>query len=786
MHIQGGFMISTLSDIVSNIVNFFSKLTNLINLDMLFVIALVVEALIVIFFLVKSAFSYEASLNRALDKINFWLFEKKFVTEENIKDLNLFFKTKAPKRLCYFWQQYILFREGTPSSYLSTENLIDKPLKTSSYNSNIKNLSLFSIIWAFVCSMFIIVSESLDANVLTGSSVVIALFVGIVVWLIGLVFMVYLRARKNTILNSLYQSVALFGRFMDNACIDLPSYIDYQILFTPQEIEKGQPVLREFLDYKARKEKEEFKKAKEENIDFETYDFSSTGIDGSIVLDRAMRESELYLKKKEKVLVKVSQIEAELESRRKNFDNVQKDSQTKIQASKENIVRLRQMQEETTNRIESNYYRKQQTQEVAKQEQLEQEFEQLRAKYLLEKNEGEEEIKKLNEELEKYREEVEASMVGEYQTFFDKFCQSTEKVVAKAFASKFESMKQEIERDKQQINELQLQLKKIPKGVYDAEADKHEKEAVVALDETQDQTSVEGVYDEEGNYVYPNGTFYDKEGNFHDENGNVYSQDGKLISEKVVEKQVVNFDDFDSFDLISDQSQKANIYDIAENIIEKLDDDNNIEIVNNEKPDIQIQDNLEEVEEEFPISSNVEETQPIVVEKKKAGRPKKIVVEEVVQKPAGKRGRPRKNTTETATVEKKKVGRPKKEVSDNDTRRVGRPKKIVKANAVETEKRGRGRPKKQSPISEINRKLSEEEARINETRKSLNKELESAVKDLNGDSEKHLRREQILQEIDLLQKEAQNVFGEENSEVKVSEINNKLESLLDEIKKLNQ
>ena len=67
-----------------------------------------------------------------------------------------------------------------------------------------------------------------------------------------------MRARKNAVLNSLYQSVSLFGRFMDNACVDLPSYIDYQILFTPQEIEKGQPVLREFLDYKARKEKEEF------------------------------------------------------------------------------------------------------------------------------------------------------------------------------------------------------------------------------------------------------------------------------------------------------------------------------------------------------------------------------------------------------------------------------------------------------------------------------------------------------------------------------------------------
>lgn len=60
----------------------------------------------------------------------------------------MIFKTKTPKRLCYYWQQYILFREGSPSSYLSTENLVEKPLKTSSYNSNIKNLTIFTTLWA--------------------------------------------------------------------------------------------------------------------------------------------------------------------------------------------------------------------------------------------------------------------------------------------------------------------------------------------------------------------------------------------------------------------------------------------------------------------------------------------------------------------------------------------------------------------------------------------------------------------------------------------------------------
>lgn len=785
-------MISTISDIVGSIVKFFSSLSNMIGLDVLFILSLAIEVLIVVFFLVKSAFSYEATLNRALDKINFWLFERKVVTEENIKDLNMLFKTKAPKRLCYYWQQYILFREGSPSSYLSTENLIEKPLKTSSYNSNIKNLSLFTGLWALLSTLLIVISQSLEANVLTGAAFSMGLFGGIVVALIGIIFVVYLRARKNSILNSLYQNVGLFGRFMDNACIDLPSYIDYQILFTPQEIEQGQPVLREFLDYKARKEKEEFNRAKEEAVEVETYDFSSTGVDGSIVLDRAMKESELYLKKKERILLQVSQLESELESRRKNFDNVQKDYQTKLQASKENIQRLRQMQEETTNRIESNYYRKQQTQEVVKQEQFEQEFEQLRAKYLLEKAEGEEEIAKLNSELEKNKIDVEKAMLGEYQTFFDKFCHSAEKVVSKVFNDKFQELKTENERDKHYISELEIKLKNLPQGVYDGETEK--------------ETSNEGQYDENGNYVYPNGTYYDSLGNFHDENGNVYSQDGTLISEMKPkeEKKIVDFDDFDTFDFMIDSSQKEDVYSVAENVINEVDKDDEIEVVNNISSETKQSEEMHESVKEEPAVVDFDEEivfpeEKVVDEKtieaepqakKRPGRPKKTEskVEPVVEK---KRGRPKKVVGETKNTEtKNKVGRPKKitQAASSSKRSVGRPKKIVKTEANDEVKRGRGRPKKQiESIEEINKKLSEEEARVSRMRNSLNQELELAMNEMNAnkvDSNQN-RRAEIMKEIEDLQKEAQSVIGKEESENRISEINAKLEKLLSEINKLN-
>ena len=615
-----------------------------------------------------------------------------------------------------------------------------------------------------------------------------------------MIFTVFLRARKGSILNALYQNVALFGRFMDNACIDLPTYIDYQILFTPAEIEKGQPVLREFLDYKARKEKEEFNKAKEEQIDYESYDFSSTGVDGSIVLDRAMRESELFMKKKEKILVKISQLEAELDSRRKNFDNVQKDYQTKIQASKENVARLRQMQEETTNRIESNYYRKQQTQEIGKQEQFEQEFEQLRAKYLLEKNEGEEEIQKLVDELERYKRDVEVAMIGEYQTFFDKFCHSAEKVVTKVFDTKITSLKEENEKNRQYITELEIKLKNVPQGEFDA----------AAVEDVKAESSTEGRYDEQGNYVYPNGTYYDPQGNFHDENGNVYSQDGKLISEAPVvatqpeEKKVVNFDDFDSFDFMTDASQKGDIYDVAEKIIENVDTENDIEVVNNsekndplqdfvldEPEDIQPEEQPAELEtysleEEKSVEPVVSVDQP---PKKKAGRPRKVVVEEKPE--AKKRGRPRKVVqSEPEQPVKKKAGRPRKvvETTPAPKKKVGRPKKIVKEDSKTEEKRGRGRPKKQiESIVEVNKKLSKEEAKLKQMRKSLNNELTTAMNGMgkvDADA-KQAKRDKLLKEIDKLQKEAQSVVGKEESEKRIAEINNKLESLLNEIKNLN-
>lgn len=817
---------SMMLDIVTSIIKFLSTASTSLTLDVLFIISLAVEAVLVVFFLIKSAFSYEASLNRSLDKLNYWLFERKVITEENIQEFNTLMKTKAPKRLCYFWQQYILFREGTPSSYMSSDNLVEKPLKTSSYNSNIKNLNVISTVWAIIVAVFFLVAVPASNDMLTVSAVAGAIIVIALIYVINLIFTIYLRARKNALLNSIFQNVSLFGRFMDNACVDLPSYIDYQILFTPQEIEKGQPVLREFLDYKARREKEEFNRAKEQDVEYEKYDFSSTGVNGSVVLDRAMKESEIFLKKKEKAYVRIAQLESELDTRKKNFDNVQKDYQNKLQASRENIDRLLQQQEETTNRIESNYLRKQQTQEIAKQEQLEQEFEQQRARYLLEKNELEEEIKKLQNELDESKQEVEKAMLGEYQNFFNNFCISAEKVVTTVMAGKMNKLTKENQEQQERITELEIKLKNSHQGVFDA---------------TNAEQGNEGQYDMEGNFVYANGAYYDKEGLYHDLDGKVYDANGTFIRQdenfepkhiEVKEKQEeveepetdkpVDLNSLDAFDYMTDIAEKDDIYGVAEDVIKNVDSDikvvnsgekrtksvepildetNAVENITNEEPVESANEGETQMVEMEPVDLNAESVETEKVEekpKKKAGRPRKIVAE-TVQKPKGKRGRPRKVAPATIVSEpaKKRPGRPKKIVNETATqsaqssakRPVGRPKKIVNEQAVQKPKGKRGRPKKNLnsiEIEEINKKITEQQNKLSEMRDNLNREFEVAMKNLDSSKivDNETRKNELFNEIEKLKEEAKSV-NSTDSESKISSINQRLEALIEEVKKLN-
>ena len=322
---------SLTADISSAIVSFFTQLTAAIGFGGYLGIALGVEVFFILLFLLKSAFSYEARLKRSLDKFNSWLFTQKKIDTKNIKDFNNLVK-KGPKRFIYFWQQFILYREKGPTHYMSEENLIDKPLKTSSWSSNIKNLTLVTSVWAVISLLFGFASQAGSAFSL--NLFAIAFVSPVLVLLLGMITIIVLKAKRVLNLDDIYHNYHIFARFITNACVDLPGFIDYDLLFTQKEISRGNPQLREFYEARARKAKEEFENAKQNEIEYVEYNFEKAGIDGSLVLERAMKESEAYLNKKQSILTKIADIDMQSEALKRNYENTQKELQKKQRSTK--------------------------------------------------------------------------------------------------------------------------------------------------------------------------------------------------------------------------------------------------------------------------------------------------------------------------------------------------------------------------------------------------------------------------------------------------------------------
>lgn len=453
-------LMSMIADIESGIRSFFSSLAASLSFNLIFILGILVQILIIAFFAIKSEFAYELRMSKAFDKLNRWLFVNKRLSTDNIKEFSNMIK-KAPKRLAYNWQQYILYREKSPSEYMSVENCIDKPLKASSLSANIRNMTIISIFWAFFVFGLGLIPQYLGDTMLNVPVLMIALLTPTIIILLYIIAAISLRARKNSNLDLLYQNHHLFQRFIDNACVDLPTFIDYSLLFTTEEIEKGIPALREYLENRARKEKEEFEKAKREAVVYEQYNFEDAGIDGSNILERAMNESEAYLNKKEKTLAKISQLEASLDSLKRNYINLEKDYQKAMQVSKENIDRLRQQQEETTSRIEGNFLRKQQSTEITKQEKIESDFEQQRRKFNIESKDYEEAIKNLQTELENGKSVAEDAMLSEYQSFYERICKAAHEQMRSNVKQEIINLRSRVESGEDELAVAQTTLKRL-------------------------------------------------------------------------------------------------------------------------------------------------------------------------------------------------------------------------------------------------------------------------------------------------------------------------------------
>lgn len=736
-------------NIFNSIVEFFQNVGETLTLEYMLYGFIALEVLLIIVFSVIIHNVYELKLIRAIDKINGYLYNNQYIDETNLIEFNNRMK-KVPKTLRYHWQQYMLYREHSPSYYMSIENCIDRPIKSSAFGTNIKVVKILGYILSMISLIL-----SCGALALSGSTgagfYVAALTTPVLILVINSIFVLALQIKKSTNLSDLYQTFHIFDRFIDKAVATLPEYVDYEVLFTRAEIKKGIPVLNEYIEKRQLQEQEEMKRARLNAVEHEQYNFEAAGDKGTLVLERAMKETETFINLKHRLMTEIEQLEGEMESIKRTYDNKTKDYQKNTQTARENIDRLREQMEATTNRIESNYIRKQQTDEVKKLEQLDRDQDDATLRYNQEINSLTEEVNKRKEELEEGRKYVESAMLAEYKTFANKVFKDVRADVDKRVKderdelvnsremviSELENSLSEVEKLEKENSELKNKLG-IKDAEYKDELSKREQEIKSkekfysqVLKETAEKAQLAlgekinkepeydeygGYYDEEGYYRYKNGTYYDPEGNYHDEFGGIIDVNGVYHAPESKEAQ-------------------------AEEIKEEA----------KEEP-AEIQEELPQEAEELPAETEEAEEEPA----KKRGRPRKETVEEenkpagkrgrpkkVVEneepKPAGKRGRPRKETTEEAEPKPAgKRGRPRKEPVEEENKQAGkrgRPRKETTGEETPKPAGKRGRPKKNNideELKKVEEKLKQQNDLLKQQQQALNETINNADNDENN------------------------------------------------------
>ena len=573
-------------DTVQTIWNFIQNLvSSILTVDRIFYIGVGFALLMIIFFFIKSSLSYEVKLARTVDRLNNWLGRNRNITASNLIEFNNLIKDRrAPKILRKHWQQFMLYRDKLPSEYMSAYNCIDKPSKTSSFSANIKNFNTIIITTAVITFFLNLIYYSAKSDTIV-ASISLSLLTPVTILFIGVIASIVLRLMQNYNLASLYQTFHLFNRGIDNASATIPKYVDFEVLFTQKEIKEGIPVLGEYLEKRARQEQEELEEAQKNAVSHEEYDFASSGVDGSLVLERAMKESETYINAKQRLLSEIQQFESEITTLSRNYENTSKDFQRKLQASKENMERLRQQQEESTNRIEVNYIRKQQQDEVRKQEQLEKDLDDTTNKYNVEVNSLNEEIEKRRTQIEERRLKVQEAMDSEYQTFASKLHETIQSEIQKAseddinklnvekdqYAQAIAYLKNETDSKDEIIKAKDQTIEELQNRIANMTATTNNVQQADASQEEDDG----GYYDDKGYYWFADNTYYDANGKYHDLEGNVYDEDGNLIEQGQVVETPDNQDNILDAEDVATEPEIAQQEPIEEPQQEELPQDQN-------------------------------------------------------------------------------------------------------------------------------------------------------------------------------------------------------------------
>ncbi|MBQ3502393.1 MAG: hypothetical protein IJA72_01895, partial [Clostridia bacterium] len=439
--------------------NFFDSIgeylkNNQSNLFWIFLGAFLVVSLAVIFI---TSFSYECMLTKTVDRINKFLERNPRINDDNLVAFNNMMKAgSVPKTLRRQWQQFMLYREHPASYYMSFKHCVENPLRNSSYRQQMtvyKIISYILIVLSFIVSTFM-ATQTHNANIVIQDIIIVPLIILIAYWLVSMV----LDLIHSAISADLFQNYQYFEINMDKAMLTLPEFVDYEVLFSQDEIRHGIPVLFAYLQKRAIQEQQELEKARLKSVDHEKFDFDEAGLDGSLVLDRAMRETENYTSQRKKYMQEIERVNNEIAVLENNHRERVKDFQRQVQTSKETIENLKEQLEQASSTIEINYIKKQMRDELNRQQVAEKDFDIITDKH-------NQEVKSLNQEIKHYEEEIknakdglESAMLSEFNTYSIKVYNNLEKIVDDKMQDKVDDYKEHIKGLEGQLEEKNEEL----------------------------------------------------------------------------------------------------------------------------------------------------------------------------------------------------------------------------------------------------------------------------------------------------------------------------------------
>ncbi|MCL2539967.1 MAG: hypothetical protein FWE53_00835 [Firmicutes bacterium] len=440
-------------NIMEYLISFFATVAEIVTIDYVLYGVLGLFAAFLIYGIVRVCLAYELRSLRAIKKINKYLIKNPQVKDTTLIDFNGQMR-KLPKRMRERWQLYMLERDGVPSKYMTGEHCVERPLRYSSIKQFLRQfkygVALVGIVSFLLATGFAAsgLGEALSVTLLK-IAVIPLMFV-----VLCFLFCVIIEARYSFVTSDLSDNFAIFMRNVDKSTITMPDYVDYELLFTKQEIREGIPVLREYLEKRALEEQRLIEEAKKNAVEHSPYNFDELGINGALLLERAVHESEAFLLTRIRLQNEINDLHKDMEKSKRTFEDTEKEGQRKLQTIRENLDRLKKQADESTNRIEVNYIRKQEAEEVKKQTYIERDLEEYRKRAEEEQRNVTIEIQRRKETIDSQRAGIEVALKAEYNTFATKVYAELNKKMSEDHAETVQGYEDTLAKYKAKVKEL--------------------------------------------------------------------------------------------------------------------------------------------------------------------------------------------------------------------------------------------------------------------------------------------------------------------------------------------